>query len=154
VVNARHLRASRRQRVVLRVASALESHLSRYPAAGVAFTSPADISWGPDVLVQPDVFVASLEEARALTWSSMQTLLLVVEVLSPSTARADRFLKRLRYGAASIPLYWVIDADDGAAEIWTPSDDFPTMERERLVWRPPLASEPFTMTIEELLRPI
>jgi len=38
--------------------------------------------------------------ARALTWSRAQTLLLVAEVLSPSTARSDRFLKRLRYREA------------------------------------------------------
>ena len=50
-------------------------------------TSPADISWGPDVLVQPDVFVVAPDEARTLTWSRVRTLLLVAEVLSPSTAR-------------------------------------------------------------------
>jgi Uma2 family endonuclease len=58
---------------------------------GHVFTSPADISWGPDVLVQPDVFVVTLEQARSLDWSEMKNLLLAVEVLSPSTARHASF---------------------------------------------------------------
>lgn len=117
-------------------------------------SSPADISWGPDVLVQPDIFVASLEEIRTLTWSRVQTLLLVAEVLSASTSRADRFLKRIRYREAGIPLYWVVDGDDRSVEVWTPTDDFPAVERERLVWRPAGAREPFTLSLEELFRPI
>ena len=38
------------------------------------------------------MFVVVPEEARTLTWSRVQTLLLVAEVLSPSTARGDRML--------------------------------------------------------------
>ncbi|MBA3658611.1 MAG: Uma2 family endonuclease [Gemmatimonadales bacterium] len=142
------------QRVILRLGADLENYLRRYTDAGVVFASPADISWGPDVLVQPDLFVAAVHEARTLDWARIRSLLLVVEVLSPSTARADRFLKRLRYREAGVPLYWVVDADDRSVEIWTPADDFPVVERERLVWHPPLAPEPFTVSIDELLCPI
>ena len=59
--------------------------------------SPADISWSDDTLVQPDVLVADLEEVRTLDWAKVKTLLLVIEVLSPSTARYDRFTKRRLY---------------------------------------------------------
>jgi hypothetical protein len=86
------------------MAAALKTYLDRYPASGVPFVSPADISWGPDVLVQPDVFVVAADEARTMAWSQRETLLLVAEVLSPSTAGHDRFLKRLRYRAACFPL--------------------------------------------------
>ena len=142
------------QRLVLRVASALEAYLAQHPDAGVAFVSPADISWGPDVLVQPDVFVVSAEEARTLNWSRMRTLLLVAEVLSPSTARGDRFLKRLRYREAGVPHYWVLDGDERSVEIWTPSDEFPTLERERLVWHPAGAPRPFELDLQALFRPV
>jgi Uma2 family endonuclease len=139
---------------VLRLATALEAYLARHPDAGVAFVSPADISWGRDVLVQPDVFVVSAEEARTLSWSRMRTLLLVAEVLSPSTARGDRFLKRLRYREAGVPLYWVVDGDERSVEIWTPSDEFPLLERERLVWHSAGAGEVFELSLEELFRPL
>jgi Uma2 family endonuclease len=106
------------------------------------------------VLLQPDVFVAPVEEARTLSWSRMRTLLLVAEVLSLSTARRDRFLKRLRYRDAGVPLYWVVDGDDRSVEIWTPSDEFPLLERNHLVWHPPTARESFTLSLEELFRPL
>jgi Uma2 family endonuclease len=115
-------------------------------------TSPSDISWGADVLVQPDVFVVPTEEARSLVWSRMRTLLLVAEVLSPSSVKGDRFLKRLRYREAGVPLYWVVDGDERSVEVWTPRDDFPASERERLVWQPSGAREPFTLGLEELFR--
>jgi Uma2 family endonuclease len=142
------------QRLVLRLAAALETYLAGHPAAGVAFTSPADISWGSDVLVQPDVFVVAQDEARTLTWSRMRTLLLVAEVLSPSTSKGDRFLKRLRYREVGVPLYWVVDGDERSVEVWTPSDEFPRFERERLIWHPPGAREPFTLTLDQLFRSV
>jgi Uma2 family endonuclease len=141
------------QIVVQRLGVALELYLRDQPV-GVVLSSPADISWGPDVLVQPDVFVVPTHEARTLTWSRMRTLLLVAEVLSPSSAKGDRFLKRLRYREAGVPVYWVLDADERSVEVWTPGDDFPTIERERLVWAPSGADKPFTLTLEELLRPL
>ncbi len=140
------------QRLVVRLATALETYLVRYPDAGVAFVSPADISWGPDVLVQPDLFVVSPEEARTLTWNRMRTLLLVAEVLSPSTERGDRFLKRLRYREAGVPLYWVVDGDERSVEIWTPSDEFPVVERGQLAWHPTGAARPFELELEALFK--
>jgi len=78
----------------------------------------------------------------------------VAEVLSPSSARGDRFLKRLRYREAGVPLYWVVDGDERSVEVWTPSDDFPVLERERLVWHLPAARERFEVSLEELFRPL
>ena len=141
------------QVVVQRLSFAVESYLRLRPI-GVVLTSPADISWGRDVLVQPDVFVVSLDEARTLTWSRMRTLLLVAEVLSPSSVLGDRFLKRLRYREAAVPLYWVVDGDERSVEVWTPEDEFPVVEREQLVWRPLGADEPFGLSLEELFQPL
>jgi Uma2 family endonuclease len=141
------------QVLVHRLGVAIELYLRTEPA-GMVFTAPADISWGRDVLVQPDVFVVVPEEARTLTWSRVQTLLLVAEVLSPSTARGDRMLKRLRYREAGVPLYWLVDGDERSVEVWTPGDDFPAIERERLVWQAPRSRMPFTLTLEELFRPL
>ena len=141
------------QVVVQRLSLALGNYVERQPV-GFVLSSPADISWGPDVLVQPDVFVVAPDEARTLNWTRMRTLLLVAEVLSPSSARGDRFLKRLRYREAAVPLYWVVDGDERLVEVWTPRDDFPAVEPERLVWRPSGAGEPFTLSLEELFRPL
>ncbi|HUF36197.1 MAG TPA: Uma2 family endonuclease [Gemmatimonadales bacterium] len=141
------------QVLVQRLCLALGKYLDGEPA-GLVLSSPADISWGKDVLVQPDAFVVTPDEARTLAWSRMRTLLLVAEVLSPSSARADRFLKRLRYREAGVPLYWVVDGDARSVEVWTPEDDFPALELDRLVWQPSGASRPFTLSLEELFRPV
>ncbi|MGH7581437.1 MAG: Uma2 family endonuclease [Gemmatimonadales bacterium] len=142
------------QRLVLRLAGALQDYLGSHPGSGVAFTSPADISWGPDVLLQPDVFVVPVGQARTLEWSAIRDLLLVAEVLSPSNPRHDRFTKRRRYQEARVPLYWIIDGDARQVEVWTPGDAFPRIERDRLVWQPEGAGTPFTLPLEELFRPI
>jgi Uma2 family endonuclease len=136
-----------------RLLVALDLYLRQHPV-GEVLGSRADISWGPDVLVSPDVFVVPLEQARTLGWSQMRGLLLVAEILSPASARHDRFLKRRRYQEARVPLYWILDADERQVEVWTPSDSFPQFERERLVWHPSQAEEPFDLTLAELFRPV
>lgn len=141
------------QEVLGRLYVGLRTYLRPYPVGHPVF-SPADISWGPDTLVQPDLFVVPLEDARTGDWTRMQRLLLVIEVLSPSTSRADRFAKRRLYQEQRVPLYWIIDGDTRSAEIWTPEADFPGIERERLTWRPESATAPFTVDLTELFRPL
>ena len=108
----------------------------------------------PDVLVQPDVFVVPLEEARTREWSKIRSLLLAAEVLSPGTARADRFAKRRRYQEAGVALYWVVDGDGRQVEVWTPEAELPVVEAERVVWRPAGAGGAFTLELGELFRPV
>ena len=136
-----------------RILLEIDLYLKRHPV-GEVLGSRADISWGPDVLVSPDVFVVSLEQARTLDWSQMRDLLLVAEILSPSSAQHDRFLKRRRYQEAGIPLYWIVDPDERHVEVWTPADAFPRFERRHLVWHPSGAAEPFSLSLAELFRPI
>lgn len=123
------------QFLVRRLLTTLDHYLAN-ESVGAVVASPADISWGPDTLVQPDLFVVPLEEARTLDWARMRTLLLAVEVLSPSTARSDRFTKRRLYQEVGVPTYWTVDPDAQAVEVWTPEARFPTIERERVTWRP------------------
>src|SRR2546430_5295103 len=67
------------QLLVSRLAVAVAKYLEHEPV-GVMLTSPADISWGQDVLVQPDVFVVPLDEARTREWSRVLSIILVVEM--------------------------------------------------------------------------
>ena len=143
----------RHQHLVGRLSLAVGNYLLREPA-GVLLSSPADISWAPDVLVQPDLFVVPLAEARTGDWAALQHLLLVIEVLSPSTARADRFVKRRRSQEAGVPLYWIVDADAEQVEVWTPTDHFPCIVRDALEWSPAGAGTPFRLELAELFRPL
>ena len=141
------------QLLVSRLAVAIAKYLEHGPV-GVMLTSPADISWGQDVLVQPDVFVVPLDEARTGDWSKLRSLLVAAEVLSPTTARADRFTKRRRYQEAEVPLYWIVDGEEQRVEVWTPAAELPAIEAERLMWRPAGAGQPFTLALSALFRPV
>ena len=128
--------------------------VSRDSAGGVALASPADISWGRDILVQPDLFVVPVEEARLHDWSQIRHLLLAVEILSPSSTRADRFTKRRLYQERGVPAYWMVDGDAQLVEIWQPNAELPVIERDQLTWHPSGAARPFTLELSTLFRPI
>ncbi len=144
------------QEIVGRIEFALRAYLQGdgEPAGLHLFASPADISWSDDTLVQPDLFVVPLAEARTLDWKRVKDLQLVVEVLSPSSARADRFTKRRLYQERLIPVYWAVEGDERLVEVWTPDAVRPVVETERLVWSPAGAARPFTLELAELFRPI
>src|SRR5438552_8319855 len=70
---------------------------TRSTGFGETLMAPADISTREDRLVQPDVFVFPCGQTPVRDWADITHLLLAVEVLSPSTARADRQVKRRLY---------------------------------------------------------
>ena len=141
------------QAIARRILGKLDRYLEEHPI-GCLFYSPADISWGDDVLVQPDIFVVDRNEARTLDWSQVQNLLLTIEVLSPTTARYDRYAKRRLYQEVGIPFYWIVDPDEKLVEVWTPGSRFPTVERERVKWKPEGVEEEFVLNLAELFKPI
>jgi len=141
------------QQLSVRLCVALDVYLQS-EQLGVVLSSPADISWGADVLVQPDILVVPLEEARLRDWSHIRHLLLAVEILSPSSARADRFTKRRLYQERGVPLYWMVDGDSALIEAWTPEIEFPIVEHERVSWHPAGAARPFILNLKDLFRPI
>ncbi len=130
----------RHQRLVLRLANRLSAYVDGV-GAGEVMLSPADISWSDDTLVQPDVFVVAPADAGSAEWTSIRRLLLVAEVLSPSTRRQDRLIKRRLYQEQGIETIWLIDGERNEVEVWTPAQRFPELARDELVWQP-LASHP------------
>ena len=126
------------QGIVTRLLLRLGSYLEAHGLADQLRTSPADITLGPDTLVQPDLLVADTTLAdRTGSWTDVTELFLVIEVIAPSTARADRLLKRAEYQQHGIPQYWIVDGDQQQVEVWTPDALAPDIARERLVWRHP-----------------
>jgi len=120
---------------------------------GHTAVSPADIELDPKTLLQPDVFVVPLTEGRRpKNWEDIRGLLLVVEVLSPSTARADRTVKRRRFQRAGVPEYWIVDVDARLIERWRPADERPELINDRLTWQPQDASAPFVLDLPAFFR--
>ena len=84
----------------------------------------------------------------------IRSLKLVLEVLSPATARYDRFTKRRRYQEAGIPEYWIVDPEREQIEVWTPVDHTPRIVRGELTWNPRGAAMPLQIDLAELFRPL
>lgn len=124
----------------------LQQYLTMQPV-GRAATSPFDVELAPESLVQPDVFVVPVHEARRLlTEMPARELLLAVEVLSPSSGRHDRVKKRPHY-QRHVPEYWIIDLDARLIERWRPGDDRPEIMAEALEWNPAGSTAPLTLDV-------
>lgn len=113
--------------------------------------SPADVELRPGMLVQPDAFVARIraQATRPYEWSDIASLLLSIEVLSPSTATRDRTVKRDFYQQAGVGEYWIVDLDARCVERWRPLDKAPTIETRTLLWTPEGASAPLDLDLAE-----
>jgi Uma2 family endonuclease len=137
------------QRVAARFHGQLFTYLTANPGIAEVMFAPADITVGQDELVQPDVFVVPLEELGR-TWKDIRTLLLVIEVTSPSSARYDRVTKRRFYQELGVLAYWIADHDAGLVEVWRPTDQRPEIVTDVLTWRLPGATEELRIDLKEV----
>ena len=122
------------QIVVDEMGDRLRAYMKGYPGVARIFSSAADISWDDKTLVQPDLFVVPEAEVSR-DWRTYRTLLLAVEVLSPSSGRADRVVKRQRYQRQGVGTYWVVDVDARVVEVWQAADQRPEIVTDVLRWR-------------------
>jgi len=126
----------RHQAVLARLYDRIRPYIGEH-RFGWIWWSPADIEFAPDRLVQPDLFVVpELGRGEPATWRDITALLLVIEALSPSTARSDRGQKRIVYQDERIPEYWIVDTDAELVERWRPGEQQPEIIRDTLAWRP------------------
>jgi Uma2 family endonuclease len=115
---------------------------------GLAALAPRDVDLEPDKSVQPDVFVVpSGEVDRFRGRDPVERLVLVAEVLSPSSARGDRVKKRALYQRNRVSEYWIVDLDARVVERWRPDDDRPEILTARVEWLPEGARTPFTLDL-------
>jgi Uma2 family endonuclease len=127
--------AMRHQQVITRLMAKLSAYLDQFGRLNTLFLGPADISWGAEILVQPDILVINPEEAQTGKWQHVKTLLLAVEVLSPSSVRHDRVVKRRAYQRHGVATYWIVDPDAKLVEVWHPEDERPEIVTDVLRWR-------------------
>ena len=80
----------------------------------------------------------------------MTRLLLAVEVLSPSTARGDRTVKRQFFQRHHVPEYWIVDNSARLVDRWRPGDERAESVTDVLTWQPVPGIEPLTIDLREL----
>jgi Uma2 family endonuclease len=110
--------------------------------AGIAMTSPSDLELKPGTITQPDVYVVpdcavlGTHDPEAMKEIAVSGLLLAIEVLSPSSLRTDRVVKRDFYLANGVIDYWIVDLDARIVERWQPSQATPEILRDVIEWAP------------------
>jgi Uma2 family endonuclease len=103
-----HQRASKR----------LQRQLEEYfegRGMGEVFNAPIDVILTRHDVVQPDLVVVA-DPSHVSRRDIEAPPLIVVEILSPTTARSDRVVKFERYATLGTPHYWMLDIDAGILE--------------------------------------
>lgn len=97
------------QRVSKRLQRQLEAWFEA-SGRGEVFNAPVDVILSPHDVAEPDLVVVT--ESRLVTSRAIEGApVLVVEILSPSTAERDHTLKARRYALAGVEYYWIVDID-------------------------------------------
>lgn len=81
------------------------------PTDHTVLVAPVDLDLPGGQRVEPDLLVvphASIGELRVTL-----PVLLVVELVSPSTAKLDLSIKPVAYAEAGVPHYWLLDTREG-----------------------------------------
>ncbi len=139
----------RHQVLVAELLAALHGYLAPWRAAVRVLPGPADIFWSRDDYVQPDIVVVPAGEVTG-DWRDCKTLLLAVEVVSPSSARYDRVTKRRLYQRQGVANTWIVDPLARVVEVWHPADERPQIVTEALTWRLRDDAPEFRIVLDEL----
>ncbi|HRF95306.1 MAG TPA: Uma2 family endonuclease [Aggregatilineales bacterium] len=107
------------QYTVLNVAVFLRGYAQIH--GGEVVIAPMDVYLNEDNVVQPDVFWTRPQNSLCQLgddgwWHGAPDL--VVEVLSPGTARHDRVVKLRLYEQFGVYEYWMIDPQERLIEVW------------------------------------
>jgi Uma2 family endonuclease len=90
------------------------------PGLGRLFYAPIGVEFADtEEGVQPDILFVANERLHIVTEDAICGAPdLVIEVLSPRTARRDRTVKRQLYQRQGVAEYWVVDLDAKQVEVW------------------------------------
>ena len=117
------------------------------PTEAAHIVGPGAVPFGDNEL-QPDIQVIP-GPRRGEKWTDLPAPLLVVEVLSGSTARRELGVKLRAYlDRVLIPTVWLVD--HGAREVHVGERGTPLrVERELLSWHAPGAAEPLRINLPD-----
>ena len=90
---------------------------------GELFTAPTDVRLSAYDVVVPDICFISRERSSIIGEKSIEGAPdLVIEILSPSTQRQDRFRKFTLYATSGVREYWLIDIGARSLTLFTLQD--------------------------------
>jgi len=106
------------QRLLRKLSHLLDAYVTEHNL-GEVFYAPLDVVLSPQDVVQPDLIFLSNERLSRLTEKNVQGAPdLVVEVISETTRRLDKKLKRNLYARYDVLEYWLVDPELRLVEIY------------------------------------
>lgn len=107
------------QRVSLLLSVALHGILEE-PGHGIVVSAPCGVQFpSTGEGVQPDLLFISTGRRRIVGEAGVSGAPdLVIEILSPTTFRRDRGIKKRLYERQGVKEYWLVDIDAASVEVW------------------------------------
>ncbi len=113
---------TRHQTILLRLSRAMHDGVNS-SQLGRVWVAPLDVVLSDHDVAQPDLFFVSNARENIVTEANVQGAPdLVVEILSPATAKYDREYKMTLYSRHGVREYWLVDPEEDLVEVWTESE--------------------------------
>jgi Uma2 family endonuclease len=108
----------RHQELVLRLAVSISNHVDDRLDRGRIFVAPFDVVFSFHDIVEPDLIFVAPDQLDILTAQNIKgTPAMVAEILSPSTRKRDRQIKRQLYDRTGVREYWLVDPEANSVTV-------------------------------------
>lgn len=116
--------STRHQLIGGEIYAQIRNFIRKYKGGCIPFISPTDVQLDRDekTILEPDVFIvcdpSKITEKRIYGNPDF-----VVEILSPSTSRKDRYIKAKKYKYAGVKEFWLVDPKKKNVLVYSFDDD-------------------------------
>lgn len=128
---------------------------------GFVFTAPLDVFFDEQNAIKPDVIYVSLRQQEIITDDGITGAPdLLVEIISPHSARRDRVSKKALFERYGVPEYWLADPVNATLEVYVLPEseseyqlyDMGSVAEESVVHSRLL--DGFTLPLQEVFMPV
>lgn len=106
------------QRILANIFNTLSSYVKK-STLGTIYFAPFDVLFSDEDIVQPDIIFVANENKKIITKDNIRGVPdLVVEVLSPSTGKRDRGIKKKLYARHGVRECWIVDPERETVEVF------------------------------------
>ena len=111
------------KKLFLKIASLINQFLETNPI-GEVFAAPLDVFLDDINIYQPDVIFISKRRLDIITEKGIEGAPdLAIEILSPSTARLDKGIKRKQFARHGVKELWLVDPETRTIEVYLLNKD-------------------------------
>lgn len=106
------------QKLALRLGHILQTYLDAHPI-GELYLAPSDVVFTADTILNPDLYFVTTQREGILTEQGAEGAPdLVIEILSPSTAKLDLGRKREIYAASGVQEMWAVSPRTATIDVY------------------------------------